>query len=559
MEKYYFSRIRRGIALLLCLTMLLPLFAVPVGATEDADSAEETSLGGFQNIGLDILSDQGGLADTLAGVAPTAYSSNAISIPSYTGGKTSQALAYDCGNGVSKDGAKSYLKIVTGTNSSQFVSYKSKLVNAGYKLVSEKEVPSKYATDPNRFASYLSADGTHKLYTYHLPYYGEARIIVDTQADTVGGYSYTPQAGVSVEPKLVMWGLSTSYTGYHMDTSVSGGNVGMENNGVLLIIRMRDNSLFFYDGGIMAQMSDAESAELLAYCRELTGTPAGKKMVINTWFVSHAHDDHFEAFGRFININHKHFDLKNVVYNIDLERGSVTDLGGGGTSPASKDLRKALDVITTHYPDVKYYKPHTGETFNVAGITFDVLYTHEDRLVPTSSGSLSFETDTLSSSKIDIVDIGGTYRDGLYKNADTQQSDFNDTSTVLRVNFENGVDGIFYADLNLAKSILMSVYPQSALKTDIMMVPHHLFDAHTDLAKYADARVYLCPQSKAAVYGADNDYTTPNATDKSCRDKLRNNFAAMKDGLSAMGRTEGVHYDIFWGGSETWRTAADLS
>lgn len=348
-----------------------------------------------------------------------------------------------------------------------------------------------------------------------------------------------------------MWGLSTSPSGYHIDTSVAGGNTGRENNGVLLIIRMKDNSLFFYDGGILAQMSDAESAELLAFCRELTGKKVGEKMVINTWFVSHAHDDHFQAFGRFINIHHNHFDLKNVVYNIDLERGDIIDLNSGDKSktPASKDLREALDVITKWYPNVKYYKPHTGETFNVADVQFEVLYAHEDRLIPDWENKLSFAIDQLADNQIDIKDIGGSYRAGLYKNND--QSDFNDTSTVLKVNFENGVDSILYADLNLAESILTTVYPDSVLKTDIMMVPHHLFDSHVALVQAADAKVYLCPQNKTAVYGADNDYTTPKAVDGRCRDSLRENFAAMKDTLTEMGRTEGVHYDVFWGGSET--------
>lgn len=47
--------------------------------------------------------------------------SDEISIPGYPGGKTSKVLAYDGGNGVSNKGEKSYIAIVTGTNSSQFM------------------------------------------------------------------------------------------------------------------------------------------------------------------------------------------------------------------------------------------------------------------------------------------------------------------------------------------------------------------------------------------------------------------------------------------------------
>lgn len=439
---------QRLLAMVLCCAMLLPL--APVWA-----------------------SAAGPKMDTIPGTA--------ISVPEYSGGTMSEFVEYDCGNGLKGDGSKSYLAVVTGTTPDEFQSYVDILKDAydtkEWKMASNRSPNTGVTvTTDNHFAT-CSINGV-KLYTYYLPAYQEARIIVDTQADTAAGYQYTPGSPVTT-PKLVMWELSTSSSGYHIDTTVAGANTGRENNGVLLIMRMKDNSLFFYDGGILAQMSDAESAELLAFCRELTGIPAGQKMVINTWFVSHAHDDHFQAFGRFININHNHFDLKNVVYNIDLERDDVKELGGGGITPASKDLTEALDVIKAHYPNVKYYKPHTGETFDVAGIKFDVLYTHEDRLVPDSSGNLSFEEDKLNTeNNIDILDIGGTYREGLYKNSETKQSDFNDTSTVLRVRFENGVSSILYADLNLAESIVEAVHSAETLKTDIMLVPHHLFDDH---------------------------------------------------------------------------------
>ena len=41
-----------------------------------------------------------------------------------------------------------------------------------------------------------------------------------------------------------------------------------------------------------------------------------------------------------------------------------------------------MQRVSGYYDHVNYYKPHTGETLNIAGVKVDVMYTHEDRLYP---------------------------------------------------------------------------------------------------------------------------------------------------------------------------------
>lgn len=318
--------------------------------------------------------------------------------------------------------------------------------------------------------------------------------------------------------------------------------------------------------------------------RELTGTTGTtEKMVINTWFMSHAHDDHFQAFARFININHAHFDLKNIVYNIDIERGDVTDLGGTGRTPASKKTHEAMQIISGHYPDAKYYKPHTGEIFEVAGIKFDVMYTHEDRLYPAADGSLSFQKDQLSSSGIDIVDVGGTYRNGMYNS--NGNSDFNDTSTVLKITFPKSVTGgskdvtsILYADLNLAyENVMKQMYAASAIEADIVMVPHHGFDKHgTDgsFLSESSAKIYLYPQNYIPILGTDGarnredagpsyeggdddaNYYHADSVGQGyagvlIRDRLLKGFANLFGDQQYAHGSAADTYRIYWGGNET--------
>ncbi len=455
MKKYPSKMFRQFFALLLCAAMLFPLAPAPVSA-----AVTEVTYGAVsQNVIDKVLSY---------------YSSENIS----------KTMEYDCGNGVTGGGEKSYLTVVTDTNATHFAVFQNNLKNAGYKVQSERIVPCNNSAKRNLFGSYLSPDGSYRVYAYHFPDYGETRIIVDTEARTVNGFTYEPQSGVTVEPKLVMWGLPMSPNGYGYSEKVTADQPNQRNNGAMVVIRMPDNSLFIHDGGDVQQWNDDACAEFVKFCRELTGTSEGEKMVINTWFLSHAHNDHFMGFYRLMNMKHDAFELKNIMYNIDDERGGNQDISG------------VMSLLKGFYPDVQYYKPHTGELFDIAGVNVDVLYTLEDRYLPNADGELI----------TDVGNQGGTYRADMYKS--NGNSDFNDTCTVVKVNFPNNISSILYADMNLAKIVLLTIYPDSVLTTDIMMMPHHGFNTHTELVNKAESTVYLYTQHKNAVYGPDNDVST---------------------------------------------------
>lgn len=444
----------------------------------------------------------------------------------YSGGTKSNTMEYDCGNGVTRGGDKSYLTVVTGTKVSHFTAFQTNLKNAGYTVQSERTVASN-ASDPNYFGSYLAPDGSYRVYAYHFPGYSETRIIVDTEQRTVKGFDYEPQAGVSVEPKYVLWGLPMSLNGHGAGEKVSEDHFDQRNCGAMVVIRMPDNTLFINDGGDVQQWNDEACDEFVRFCRELTNTPEGEKMIINTWFLSHAHVDHFQGFYRLMNKKHDDFELKNIMYDIDLERDS-----------ASYDLTGVLGMLKGFYPDVQYYKPHTGEVLDIAGVKLDVIYTLEDRYIPNSSKKII--TDTSNQ--------GGTYRSDMYKS--DGNSDFNDTSTVLKVIFPNGVSSILYGDMNLAETVLLKVYPDSVLKTDIMMIPHHGHNTHTSLVNKANSKVYLYTQHKAAVYGPDNDASTVDMYG-TYRESVRTKFVEMFPAMCVPPGTENVTYNIFWAGNET--------
>jgi hypothetical protein len=144
--------------------------------------------------------------------------------------------------------------------------------------------------------------------------------------------------------------------------------------------------------------------------------------------------------------------------------------------------------------------------------------------------------------------VGGTYR--IQKEGSTT-SNFNDTSTAVKIVFPNNVSSILYGDLTNADTHLTSVYPGDTLNTHIMQLPHHGHDVHTDLVNKAGAKVYLYNQHKSAAYGPDDDVTTEDLYGTYNKD-LRTRFLTMFPGMKvAKGVTPDVGYDVFWAGTNT--------
>ena len=433
-----------------CLSLILLLSLLPTSVfTQTVQAAEE------------IFAEE----DTAASKAPTRdpVSASSVSVPSYSGGDATSWMTYDCGFSSNHGdiGTDSKMRVINNTTPAQYKAYCTKLESNGYTKIFSNTMADD--NGDNLFAKFLANDGTHLLYVYYLAVYTQVRMMVDTNPMTFRNYSYTPTGSYRTE--LYMYGLSGAEDGF--STGEEELNTQYRSNaGSMLFFRMSDNSLFIIDGGGSNQMGDRSCEDLYNFLRRITGVPEGEKMVINTWFTSHYDGDHVGGFARFLHKFHLHFDVKNIMYNYD----------GQGSSHGY--FRR----VSRLFPNMQFYKPHTGDSFTVSGVKFDVLYTVEDRYKPNSNYDLILESSDCTN-----------YPDG------------NDTSVVLRASFD-GKTALLTGDLNQADKVLMKVHPASALKADLLQIPHHGFDNHTTLVKTVAPTISFLNQVESAVRNCEGIY-----------------------------------------------------
>ena len=391
-----------------------------------------------------------------------------VFVPAYDGGTSSTWMDYDCGVGM---GYRSYknqskLRIVTGTTSSGFTAWCTKLVDNGFTYVWHRSCAAQ--TNTNRYAKYLSEDGSYSIYTYFVPATKMTRIIVDTHEDTLGTFSYVGKGTGNTE--VYMYYLSGMDDGWAAASPETAGNRFRSNAGSMFVIKMADNSLFIIDGGGYNQMGDRACEELYTFLRSITGVPEGRRMTINTWFISHLHTDHCGGFPRFLQKFYTEFELCNVMYNFDIEGQS----------------RGFIQRVSKIYPDAKYYKPHTGESFKVVGVQFDILYSVEDRYKPNSSNQLILNDTSC-----------------------TDHTNENNTSIVMRMTFD-GKTMLLTGDIRDADAVLMSMYPAADLHADILQFPHHNFDDHATLAQTVDPSIIFINQVKSSNFNRSRLYSNRN-------------------------------------------------
>jgi hypothetical protein len=160
---------------------------------------------------------------------------------------------------------------------------------------------------------------------------------------------------------------------------------------------------------------------------------------------------------------HDRYDLKALYFNFPSYRTMSSGYDSG--------TFEMKDTVNKYYPNVQNYKLHTGQTFSIQGVQFEVLFTHED--AATMSGGTSI-------------------------------SDFNATSTVLRISI-SGKTFLMLGDIStVSESCLLGMYSTSTLQSDAVQVAHHAYNYLNKLYAAVSADLILIPNSKANATSSEN-------------------------------------------------------
>ena len=240
-----------------------------------------------------------------------------------------------------------------------------------------------------------------------------------------------------------------------------------KNNGMMLVVKLADNSVIIIDGGHEAQMSDEAAIEFNDFLHSITGTPVGQTVTIKAWYLTHPDGDHYQGFIRFMCSFHGQYNMERVMFNLP--------------NSIPSDLRTFLgaDYLMKWYPDLQFHRLHTGETIKLGGAEIDVLYTRED-----------CATDLLN-------DAGNIVF-----------SDGNSASNLLMFRFD-GIKVMVTGDMSgEARDKVLEMYENTtALAADVFQAPHHVINDVAALCLKVRPSYILNPQSYGgAMYGGNGGW-----------------------------------------------------
>ena len=308
-------------------------------------------------------------------------------------------------------------------------------------LVCENGFSEKFSrkTDKNVYRAYFKADDL--IYIYYSEPRAEVRIV------------FEPDAKLPENNPLESGACSIA------QLSLDQTNIDC---GMSYVIKCCDNSFFIIDGGYF---TEGECDRLYDYLRD---NQSGE-IVINGWFFTHAHNDHFGCFMDFIQKYSDKVKIEQILFNFP---SMTLPESGDWNQQDIQNTYRLYDILNEYAADIPIIRLHTGEEFTVRNLHFEVIYTHED----------------------------------LYPH---QVYNFNDTSTLLIMTV-NGKKALWLGDMSDDTSdVIVKTCPER-LKCDIVQVSHHGFNgAKKEIYELADAKTVFWP---TADYRFDENIWRPANT-----------------------------------------------
>lgn len=322
-------------------------------------------------------------------------------------------------------GDKHYTIDINGTTLKDYQDYLQLLEEAGYKKHSDngEEGMDGYVYT----TSFTKEDST--LTVYHITKY-EKTYISSGKNEKLSDhlvYSDDYMAGAVADAK----------TKVHM--------LELNDNGNSFVIQLKNGNFIVEDGG-----TEADAPYLIDYLESLT--PDGKKPVIEAWFMTHAHGDHYGALKK-IMLTPEYVNRIYVegVYFVDPSatvKEYFTKSEGSVSQAAWYVMNSANTFKQENGKNAEFYRPSLGQRYYFSDIIIDIPFT------------------------MDQITMDAYY-----------STDFNDTSLWIMHNIE-GQRFLHAGDAGTTSTMMvMDFYDKEYFELDMFSVLHHginVFDYFTD-------------------------------------------------------------------------------
>lgn len=370
-------------------------------------------------------------------------------VPSYDYGVLAENL-YNCGQGVYlkeefSAADDSLMAIATSTNDAEYKAYIKKLAENGYKNEFHNKI------DENIYD--VSYNGKNRIYTYYTANDGSVRIILDKTSIDINDFGYAYKKNADDTTEVYQYGLIMAET-FNPDINY----LEYIGGGMSYFIKLADNGIYMIDGGMFTQYDKNHCDEFIRFMREITKTPAGEKVRIACWHITHGHDDHNSGFAYFMKNYHDDIVIERLMYNLPDEYNEHKALEGN-----CEYNHSAFESIRKYWPDAKELKNHTGERVKLADIEIEILFTHED-----------------------LVDL---------KSGMSIASEFNATSTISKIHFDGKTLMITGDATPEGEKIVVESFSKETVKSDMVQASHHMINPLITLYKISAPEILLIPQN----------------------------------------------------------------
>ena len=363
--------------------------------------------------------------------------------PAYTDGELDPIL-YSDGTGQYEDEVCGDIHVVRNTTRAAFDAYVDGMVALGYRLTFENVI------DGNRYANLFDVLGNN-IYVYYMTEVangktGVVRTVCDRSSVTMEQFSYTCEGA--------------AHSAFYLFNHNSSG----ENT---YLIHAADNSWIFIDGGVAGwRGSDPEakfSDWLFRFMCEKSGVAEGEKLVISSWYLTHAHRDHFLAFQFLLEKHHDRIDLQRIIAN-------VPDLQIADHNTNMRDFRPCREAINRYYPKLDYLKVHPGMKFKLADVEFEVLIAQENLVDFWTSNREVFYSKWIHWHDIPKDDPDQPNCRHGYK-----KYDINNSSIVSKITV-NGMTVLELGDAFRAGDWILPYYTLPTMTCDVVVTAHHFIN-----------------------------------------------------------------------------------